>query len=388
MKNVLIDMSPLDTPSRLRGIGQYILGLASGLLALQREQALDLSVSGIAQFDWLGRTSGPVGLGYAGSHLHPDKFATWKYRLRKLHGLAPAAWNLGAQLLHVTEPYAMPTASRVPMVVTCHDLIPLVLHNEYLAPVPWARISRMRTDTKRYRAAQRILAVSHATRADLIQYLHIDSDRIDVAQLGIDHERFRCAASGPGERARLEERYQLSRPFLLYVGAYDMRKNVGTLIRAFAQAGLAKDFDLVLAGAMQRKYLHQLIPVIRATATQAAVKMIGYVEEEDLAALYRTCHLHVFPSRYEGFGLPVAEAMACGAPTVAIRASSVPEVAGDAAYLVPVDDLDALTEAIRTLCYDDSRRRDLSLRGPLAAQRFQWKECARQTIESYKKALA
>lgn len=384
--NVLLDLSPLDTPSRLRGIGQYVMGLAAGIGELELSTSQGMNVAGVAQLDWRTRSGQPVGLDYKGCVTHPDQFSRFSYILAKRLGLARTAEALRADLLHITEPFAIPARNHVPMVLTCHDLIPLILHKEYLPPFPWSRAQRKRRDTSYYLAARRVIAVSHATRADLIERLSLDESIVDVAQLGIDHLRFNTHVAS-GEQQRLRQRYSLDRPFVVYVGAFDARKNVASLIRAFGQAGLARDFDLVLAGAMRKQYRTRLESLIAKTATQAAVKMIGYVEEEDLAPLYRACHLHVFPSRYEGFGLPVAEAMACGAPTVAMRASSIPEVAGDAACLVPVDDLDALTEAIRTLCYDDSSRRELSLRGPQAAQRFQWKECARQTLESYKKAL-
>jgi glycosyltransferase involved in cell wall biosynthesis len=97
--------------------------------------------------------------------------------------------------------------------------------------------------------------------------------------------------------------------------------------------------------------------------------------------------VHVFPSKYEGFGLPVAEAMACGAPTIAMNASSIPEVAGDGAVLVPASDCEALATALRALSHSDTRRAELRIAGPKVAARFQWRECAKQTVVAYRKAL-
>jgi glycosyltransferase involved in cell wall biosynthesis len=160
------------------------------------------------------------------------------------------------------------------------------------------------------------------------------------------------------------------------------------LVRAFAKSGLARDFDLVMGGAMEDAYRLPLLALAKAEGVELAARFVGFVSDADLAPLYRACHFHVFPSKYEGFGLPVAEAMGCGAPTITTTASSLPEVAGDAAVLIPADDLDALSDAMKKLAYDDSRRAHLASAGQLKAQEFTWQKCARQTVASYKRALA
>lgn len=384
---IFLDLSPLDTPSRLRGIGQYIIGLASGFLELQAAGELALPIDGIALYDWRGRIAGPDGLAYTGTPTHPDEFKRTRYRMRKRLGLGRAARAVGAQLLHVTEPLALPLGSNIPMVLTAYDLIPLILHREYLGALPWARAIRHWQDSKCYRAARRIVAISHATRRDLIEYLGIDGDLVDVAHLGVDHARFAATPQRSDEREQLCARLGLAKPFLLYVGAFDARKNIELLIEAFANAGLAKDFDLVLAGALRERARLRLVGLAQRFGVENEVRVIGFVEDDDLAPLYRACHVHAFPSSYEGFGLTVAEALACGAPTVAVNASSIPEVAGDAALLVPPNDADALTETLRSLCHDQAKRFALSKAGPLFAARFRWRECARQTLECYRKAL-
>jgi len=231
------------------------------------------------------------------------------------------------------------------------------------------------------------VAISHATRNDLISYLDIDESLIDVAHLGVDHSQFRPEPERENERQHLNEKYSLARPFLFYIGAFDSRKNIDLLVRAFAQTGLAKDFDLVLAGAILEKRKQALQELAAEVHVQGAVRLLGYVDQADIAGLYRACHVHVFPSKYEGFGLPVAEALACGAPTLTTNVTSMPEIAGNAAALVPASDEEALAAGLKNLCHDEALRTRLRHDGPRQAGNFTWVECARQTVKSYRRAL-
>jgi glycosyltransferase involved in cell wall biosynthesis len=384
---VLLDMSPLDTPSRLRGVGQYVIGLAMGLQELQEQGKLGFTVDGLACYDEDGRPTGTDSLSYRGSLVHPDRFDRDSYVRRKLNGLARAAQLRGAHLLHVTEPEPLVRDVKVPLVLTCYDLIPLVLHKQYLGRAPWKRPLRHRKDAAYYRKARRIITISESTKRDLIQYLDINEDIIDVTYPGVDHIRYQVGSRTDDERARIMAKYGLSRPFILYLGAFDPRKNVQLLVRAFVDAKLTKDFDLVLAGAMHYKDKAKLTKLVDSLGLSSVTRMIGFVDDADVAAIYRACHVHVFPSEYEGFGLPVAEAMACGAPTITTTATSLPEVAGDGACLVPANDEEALAVELKTLSIDDGRRARLRVQGPKASARFCWRECARQTARCYGNAL-
>jgi glycosyltransferase involved in cell wall biosynthesis len=387
-QKVFLDMSPLDTPSRLRGVGQYVIGLASAIEALQQEVPRDFAVDGLACFDAQGRPTGADGLAYRGSFHHPDGFNTKAYRERVRHGLGRAAQARGGNLVHVTDPEAIVRDKRVPFVLTCYDLIPLVLHRQYLGKAPWARYIRYRRERAYYGMARRIVAISEATKRDLVQYLGIDERIVDVTYLGVDHARFQPQPAVEGERAALMKKYDLKRAFLFYLGAYDPRKNIQLLVRAFAMAQLHKDFDLVLGGAILSYDKVRLEAAIAAEAgISDAIRIIGFIDEADVAAFYRCCHLHVFPSAYEGFGLPVAEAMACGAPTVTTTATSLPEVAGDGASLVPAGEADALASELKALAFDATRRSALNIAGPKVAARFSWRECAKQTLLAYESAL-
>jgi len=386
-KKILVDMSPLDTPSRLRGVGQYIIGLTDGIRELQAEGNLGFSIEGLARFDLQGQSTGADGLDYRGSLVHPDGYKWKVYRKHKENAIDRAAHSRGGDLLHVTEPEALIRENRVPRILTCYDLIPLIFHKEYLGRAPWARLRRHFKDKSYYRTGRRIIAISEATKRDLVEYLDIREDIIDVTYLGVDHDQYQAKPKSEHERIELMQRHELKRPFLLYLGAYDARKNVPLLVRAYAASGLDKEFDLVLAGAIHRTTKRNLQQTIEKSGVSKTTRIIGFVDQEDVAPFYRSCHVHVFPSKYEGFGLPVAEAMACGAPTIATTASSIPEVAGDGAVLVPASDCEALAAALRSLAHNDAHRAELRIAGPKVAAHFQWRECAKQTVAAYRKAL-
>jgi glycosyltransferase involved in cell wall biosynthesis len=296
------------------------------------------------------------------------------------------AAGAGARLLHITDPKGTPWDSRVPRIVTCHDLIPLVLHREYLCAFPGVRAAQRAFDFVRYRSAVRLIAVSEATRRDVVTHLGVDPARVDVVHHGVDHQRFSCHAE-EGEAERVKAVLGVSDPFLLYVGGGDRRKRLRLLIRAYARAQRTKDVLLVIAGALTRQQRKVLAGEARAAGVVSRVIFPGFVEERLVPALYRTCLGHVFPSVYEGFGLSVLEAMSCGAPTMTTLEASLAEVAGVAGLSVPADDEDALADALRRLVDDSDLRRDLSVRGPVWARHFTWRRCAAETLECYRKAL-
>jgi glycosyltransferase involved in cell wall biosynthesis len=293
----------------------------------------------------------------------------------------------GVSLLHATEPSGYAPPATLPYVVTCHDLIPIVLRDLYPGTTPWSHRRRERLARAWYGRARRVIAISHATRTDLVERIGIDPARIDVVHNGVDHGAFRPGgAEGEAERARAA--VGAKRPFLLYVGAADARKNVPFLISAYARSGVARDVDLVLAGHVPGWLRGELAAAARRAGVAASVLLPGFVPDEIVPALYRTCVGHLFPSMYEGFGLPVAEALACGAPTLTAFNSSLREVAGDAAAELPLGDADAAGAAIARFVGDGALREDLRRRGPAQAARFTWAACAEGTLATYRRALA
>lgn len=218
------------------------------------------------------------------------------------------------------------------------------------------------------RRADRIIAVSEATRQDAIRLLRIPPEKIVTIHSGVAAAFYEVAA---GSVAEVRERYRLERPFILFVGTVEPRKNLGGLVNAYRglPASLREEFELVVAG-----------PMGWADAETAqlvrSVRYLGYVPERDIAALTAAAAVFVYPSLYEGFGFPVAQAMAAGVPVITSNVSALPEIAGDAAELVDPRSQSELREALKRLLLDGDLRAGMSRRGRVRAGDFHWEACA------------
>jgi len=263
-------------------------------------------------------------------------------------------------------------------VATVHDTKPLLfsmgrprrnlnrLIEQALVRNKWTKIDHVLTD-------------SQCSRRDIAEHLGISAERITVVYPGIELDRFRPAPlDRTGDRAR---------PYVLCVAAADPTKNVQTLVDAFSRLPLAiRDaHDLVLVGDFRRRT--DLRERVGRAGIEKQTMFTGVVSDDQLIKLYQQAALFVFPSRYEGFGLPVLEAMACGCPVVCSSASSLPEVAGDATILVDPLDVGAFARAIEQLLDDAELRNDLRQRGLRQAARFTWDRTARETIAVYKRVV-
>lgn len=292
-----------------------------------------------------------------------------------LFGVADSARASRADLLHMTR-FAAPRSVSRPLVVTVHDLIPLQLP-EYRASLP----SRVQSGAARRTVvrASRIIVPSRFVADEVTEMLGVESERIDVIPMGV---------SMP---AKSDAPALFSGPYLLHAGGFDARKNLTTLIQAFAQAlpSLGADWRLILLGAPHTAnsvVYPPLQPEIERLGLQHRVIMTGRVSEAEKHALYHHAAIAVAPSLSEGFGLPILEAMADGVPVVASNRTSHPEVAGDAAILVEPT-IDDLAGALVRLAGDSALRTDLRTRGLQHAAQFPWDRTARLTAETYRKAL-
>jgi glycosyltransferase involved in cell wall biosynthesis len=272
--------------------------------------------------------------------------------------------------------------TKVPYILTVHDLIRyfdlkgyrVLIHRPNLRDKFYLSL-----DYKGIKKATRIIAVSHSTKRDLVQHLSIPEERIRVVYEGVDHQRFRPVA-----------RKLFDFPYILYVGSEHPRKNLVTLLRAFGRLkreARFRDIKLVKvgkAGGPEADFRGQTLQAIRELNLSGDVVFTGYVPERDLPAYYSGALCFVLPSFYEGFGLPVLEAMACGCPVVVSRVSSLPEVGGEAAIYINPNDPEDLAGALRQVATDEGLRRDMSRRGFEQARRFSWKHTAQETLEVYR----
>ena len=233
------------------------------------------------------------------------------------------------------------------------------------------------------RRADCIIAVSAATKRDIVDLLNVDPARIAVTHLGVE-ERFKPASAN--RIAEVRKRYGVEAPFVLSVGTLEPRKNLPALLRAYARIRDDVPHNLALAGARGWRSAEFQEAVERANLGDR-LRLMGFVDDRDLPALYSAADLFAFPSLYEGFGLPVLEAMACGAPVLTSNASSLPEVAGDAAVLVDPADETALGDALARLLTDRVERDRLIAAGKLRAEQFTWRATARATAAAYRDAM-
>lgn len=352
-------MRPLQGPSAARGVGTYAIGLLNGLIA----EGFDSSLTLLLDAD-LPEPSLPSG----------------RYRLagsrRRYHGqlsayeeavaLGTDLQRIGPDVYHAID-LRLPGRSPCPLVVTLHDLI------------PWAWGGpRMRGERFRFwlgkrllKRADAILAVSEATAADAERFAGVDPKRVTVVHEAADP----VFQPRPGAADRVGERWKVEPGYLLFVGALDARKDPAGLLQAWSIAKVARPgLQLVIAGAPGRQ----------APPNMAGATLVGRVDNVELADLYSAAGCLVFPSRYEGFGLPCLEAMACGCPVVGYRNSSLPEVVNGAGELVEDGDAEALGQAAAKLLADPERARRA---GVERANAFSWRNAARQTIAAYKSVL-
>ena len=299
----------------------------------------------------------------------------------------------GIDLAHVPY-FASPLFPTVPTVVTVHDLIPLILP-AYRGSLLVRLYTRLVAAAAR--KAEAIITVSQASERDIVRYLHVPPERVHVTYEAAS-EAFQPvedeACPEPSRRAQLatiRQKYALPQRYLLYLGGFDQRKNLTALLRAFALlVRRQRQARLVIAGKLPGRN-SPLFPdprrLVRELGVEESVIFTGWVAEEDKPALLSGAMAFVFPSLYEGFGLPALEAMACGTPVIASDRSSLPEVVGEGGILVEPTDVEALAEAIEMLFVDDALRADLRQRALAQAAKFSWEQTALETLAVYQKVI-
>lgn len=275
-------------------------------------------------------------------------------------------------LLHFLDPQRT--------VVTCHDVAPLVRRDKL--PQPSLSLALWDWAFKGMLKATRIIADSHNTRQDIVRFSAYDARRIAVVPLGVDP---RFTPRSPEEKKAVRCRHGLPTdiPIVLHVGHCHERKNVEALLHALAllrQKGEAPEVRLLQVGG---RFTSKQRALIEELGLADVVIQVPYIPHSALPAIYNLANVFVFPSFYEGFGMPPLEAMACGTPVVCSNASSLPEVVGDAALTVSPDDYEGMAEAIARLLKDPALADELRKRGLDRARQFTWERTARETLAVY-----
>jgi glycosyltransferase involved in cell wall biosynthesis len=299
----------------------------------------------------------------------------WTRIWHRLHLPVNVEWLIGqVDLFHGPDFVLPPLGSRTRAIVTVHDLS--FLHYPHCFEP--ALLAYLNSAVPRAAArADWVLADSESTRRDAIERLGVPAQQTSVLYPGVE-PRFR-PIDDPTLLDRVRHKYKLTQPFILSVGTVQPRKNYVRLVEAYNQLGMA-DVHLVIVGG--RGWLYQeLLDRIRELGLQERVHLAGYVDDVDLPVIYNLARVVAQPSLYEGFGIPIVEAMACGIPVVAANNSSLPEAAGDAGLLVDAMDGEALADALARALTDSHLRQTMTERGVAQARRFTWKKAA-QTLQA------
>ncbi len=352
------------------GIGRYGVNLARALRPLLgRDERLTLLRDPTQPSPWDFSA-------LAGERVQVVDVPLSPFSFRQQWALPRLLARLRADLYH-SPYYLMPYRLGVPTVLTVYDLIPLLFPQYSTARARllfrWALMLALQT-------ARCVIAISEATRYDLLRHFAISSDRVLVVPLSADPA---FCPQPPETIATVRACYGLPDQYVLYLGSNKPHKNLVNLVEAWSRiTHCALRFTLVVAGAWEHRYPE---PRRRAEALGLDnVIWLGPVPEADLPALYSAATLFVFPSLYEGFGLPVLEAMACGVPVICSNTSSLPEVAGDAALLVDPTDIQALATAMADLLEDKARWEGMREKGLRQAARFSWEQTAAITLDVYR----
>jgi glycosyltransferase involved in cell wall biosynthesis len=380
---VLLDLHPLLSASAFQGIGRYLRELLAALVRLQGAGELPVTIGGLDTHSQPWRV-------VAGEELRlwltkSPQGANPQSRAVRLSWAGKTLQRAGCACFHQAEPHQVPFTAPVPLVLTYHDLIPLELPHLYSRKAPRLRQALFWAITRwRLFLASQVVTVSSYVATTLRKRFAYPAHRLTVAYEGVDHSRFRPEPKA-GETERLQQKWGLQPGYWLFVGTGDPRKNLGFMLKAVARSGSRR--LVVLAGRIDPRQQPLVDKALAESGLAQQVRFLGFVDEEDLPALYRQSLGLLFPSLSEGFGLPLLEAMACGKPALAFACSSLPEVAGNGAWLLPPGDLSAFAAAIAGLESSPEKQRELGSKGYLQAQRFTWEATARKVVQAYGKAL-
>lgn len=359
------------------GIGRYTRELVRALMAVdQQNEYRFFSAKPIAE----SPVANPVPQ-TTNSSYHPAPLnERWLYRLWYRAQLPlPVQWVTGRlDLFHSPDFVLPPTNGRIPTLLTVHDISFVFYPQVYPEPLVTYLNKVVPRSIKK---ATHVLADSQATKDDLVNVWQVAPQKITVLYSGAD-DRFQPVTDAQKLTA-VRQKYNLDdAPYILSVGTVQPRKNYQMLIRAFAPVAAQQPHNLIISGGKGWLY-DEMLAEIEQQGLNGRVHFIGFVDDDNLPALYSGADLFVMPSLYEGFGIPILEAMGCGIPVLSSNASSLPEVVGNTAVTLPPTDQTAWTEYILDLLTNPARRQQQITAGFQQAKTFSWQKSARQLMQIY-----
>ena len=371
-----LDGFPLLTPRT--GVGHYTFELARALALLAPSDEFELVAPGPFPSSIIEdiRRNCPDNLRAVNAEANSIRRRRWW-----AVGLPLYLRKASLDLFHGTN-YEVPLWSKRRSVLTIHDLSILLHADTHEAGL--ARRARRRLPVMA-RSASMIITPTETVKREVSERLKVDPEKIVVTPEAPRRGFQRMASE---EAAETKQRLGVEDEFLLFVGTIEPRKNLLTLVRAFGQILrlTSRHPQLVIVGA-EGWLMNELFAFIKESGIGDRLHLTGYLNDDDLRALYSSCTVFVYPSIYEGFGLPPLEAMACGAPVIASDIATFRETLGGAAQLVNPNDVDAIAGSIVEILDDEGRRRALSHRGLAHAKKFSWEKTARLTLEVYREVL-
>jgi len=403
---IVIDLQAAQSPgSRHRGIGRYSIALAKAMLRHRGDHEILIALNGM-----FADTIAPLRETFA-QLVRADDIRVWHATVPPLAAAgAPPAQRHAAELVreaflaslkpdmvHIASifessaysvtsvhkgPHAVPTA------VTLYDLIPHIYPDIYQDTAQAAR--EYEEKIAHLRRADLWLAISESSRREGLERLDLPPAQVVNISSAAD-EHFTPASVNAEREASLRQQYALQRPFVMYTGGIDHRKNVEGLVRAWAAlpTEVRDAHQLAIVCAVQPRDRARLEQLMLGCGLAAGDSVLtGFVPEEDLLDLYRLCKLFVFPSRHEGFGLPALEAMSCGAPVIGSDNSSIPEVIGRADAMFDAGSQSSMTAKILECLQDDALRASLASHGRTQAQRFSWDASAKTALAAFERTVA
>ena len=399
---IVVDFQAAQTGSRFRGIGRYSTELVRAIAKLAQHDEVILALNGAfpdtiepirAKFDglipqrnirvWHAPDTGGASVGGNKAMREIAQIIREFY----LRSLEPDLIVICSLFEGLDDP-AVVTVKRyvrdVPTAAIFYDLTPLIMPDE--------RFRRDASARRWYRdmlgelsKCDLLLSISENSRTDLLRLLDYPADKVTTILGGVD-AKFAPAASSEAGSSAVLNRYGITKPFILYAGGFEPNKNLGSLLESLAilKADLRSRLQMVIVGKREPGDAKRLETLVPDRSVASMLKPIGHVPEDDLIALYRECELFVFPSLREGLGLPPAEAMACGAPTITSNRTSLPEVVGNQDALFDPEQPQAIAAAIEQALMDPAFRKELAAKGLARARELTWEKSATAALQAIK----